>query len=76
MYNAQYMGKNGAAVVIPEKELSGEILAEQIKTMLSSREHLSEMSKAARELAITNACDTIYDLSLEITGKRIHKLSK
>ncbi len=59
-YNARAMEKTGAAVLVPESELSGEVLAGQIKTLLSNRSHLESMAKAARECAITDACERIY----------------
>ncbi len=59
-YNARAMEESGAAVLLPETELSGEVLAGQIKTLLSNRGHLENMSRAARECAITDACERIY----------------
>ncbi len=59
-YNARAMEKAGAAVLLPETELSGEILAGQIRTLLSDRKRLSEMEEAAKSIAITDACARIY----------------
>ncbi len=59
-YNARAMEENGAAVLIQESELSGEMLAGQIKTLLANREILHKMSLAAKNMAITDACDRIY----------------
>lgn len=67
-YNARAMEKNGAAVVVPETELSGEVLAGQIKTLLSNRTLLNEMSKAAKNAAICDACERIYAWVTEKTG--------
>ncbi len=60
-YNARAMEKSGAAVLIPESELSGEVLAGQIKTLLSNPKVLLDMEEAARGCAITDACQRIYD---------------
>ena len=60
-YNARAMEKAGAAVLLPESELSGEVLAGQIRTLLSNREALDNMEKAAHAAAITDACRRIYD---------------
>lgn len=60
-YNARAMEKYGAAVVIPETELCGEVLADQIKTLLANQEALSKMAAAAKTHAITDACARIYD---------------
>lgn len=59
-YNARTMEKNGAAVLLPESELSAEVLAGQIKILLSSQTHLQKMEKAAKDCAITDACQRIY----------------
>ncbi len=64
-YNARTMEKSGAAVLLPESELSAEVLAGQIKTLLSSRTHLENMANAARECAITDACTRIYAWLME-----------
>lgn len=60
-YNARAMEEYGAAVVITEGELSGEVLADQIKTLLSNKEQLQKMAAAAKAHAITDACQRIYD---------------
>ncbi len=59
-YNARSMEKNGAAVLLPESELTAEMLAGQIKTLLSNRGHLEDMARAAKDCAITDACERIY----------------
>ena len=59
-YNARSMENSGAAVLIPEAELSGEVLAGQIKTLLSNRAVLEKMEAAAKNCAITDACERIY----------------
>ncbi len=67
-YNARAMEKIGAAVVVPESELSGEVLAGQIKTLLSNRTLLDEMASAAKNAAICDACERIYAWVNEKTG--------
>ncbi|MDD6308612.1 MAG: undecaprenyldiphospho-muramoylpentapeptide beta-N-acetylglucosaminyltransferase [Clostridia bacterium] len=59
-YNARVMEKYGAAVLITEEELDGDVLADQIKTLLSSPEALAKMAAAAKKAAITDACQRIY----------------
>lgn len=66
-YNAHFMEKKGAAVVICEKDLTGDVLAVQIKTLLSDRAKLRKMSEAGRKSAITTACEVIYEAVLELT---------
>ncbi len=59
-YNARAMEEKGAAVVVPESALSAELLAGQIKTLLSNRSLLETMGKAAKDGAICDACERIY----------------
>lgn len=65
-YNARFMEKRGAAVVITEDKLSGQVLAGQIKTLLSNPETLEKMSRAGRAAAIVNAVYTIYSEILQL----------
>lgn len=70
LYNARFMEKMGAAVVILEEDLCGEILAEQIKTLISDPEILGKMSEAGKKIGITTACEKIYQMAKElITGQ-------
>ncbi len=66
-YNARFMERRGAAVVIEEGELSGDMLAGQIKTLLSNPGELSKMSRSGLENAITTAAEDIYTTALELT---------
>ena len=65
-YNARFMEKKGAAVMIREENLNGEVLAAQIKFLLSDKENLEKMSQAGKEIGITTACDTIYNFVKEL----------
>ncbi len=65
-YNARFMEKKGAAVMIKEEDLSGEILAQQIKLLLSNKENLEKMSQAGKEIGILTACETIYNFVKEL----------
>ena len=73
-FNARAMVDEGAAILIPNKELSGESLAKTIRTLLSDPKRLSEMERNSRRLAILDAEERIVDLAeraVEATaGKR------
>ncbi len=69
-YNARAMEAYGAAVVIPETEFSGEVVADQIKRLLSDRAALSKMGEAAKKYAICDACDRIYSWIEQIVASR------
>jgi UDP-N-acetylglucosamine--N-acetylmuramyl-(pentapeptide) pyrophosphoryl-undecaprenol N-acetylglucosamine transferase len=66
-HNARFMESRGAAVVIKEEELTGQLLAGQIKTLLSNPSALRKMSCAGLANAITTAAETIYDAAVELT---------
>lgn len=69
LYNAKFMEKKGAAVVITEDELSGEMLARQIGTLLSGKDVLTRMSKAGKEAGVLGACKSIYDMMTALIRK-------
>jgi UDP-N-acetylglucosamine--N-acetylmuramyl-(pentapeptide) pyrophosphoryl-undecaprenol N-acetylglucosamine transferase len=57
--NAQWMAKHGAAIHLPQANMTPEQVAELLQTL--SRERLLEMAVAARGLAKPNATDAIAD---------------
>lgn len=59
-YNANAMGKAGAALVIKEDELSGEFLLKSIEEVLKSDEKLSQMKNASKKQVIKDSLDRIY----------------
>jgi len=58
-YNARFMERNGAAIVIEEDKLSGESLLRTIESLISDKHRLYEMSTASKKLAIENAAEKI-----------------
>ncbi|MBO4897265.1 MAG: undecaprenyldiphospho-muramoylpentapeptide beta-N-acetylglucosaminyltransferase [Clostridia bacterium] len=64
--NARFMEKSGAAVMITEKDLSGELLAKKIKELLGDKEKLKKMSSCGKKIGITDAADKIYYFSKEL----------
>ena len=59
-YNARAMEACGGAVVITEAELSGTVIADQIKTLVSGRNTLSKMRASAKAYSICDACERIW----------------
>src|SRR5262249_26271988 len=57
--NARWMADGGAAVVIPDAELTPERLRGQVTGLLSDEDRLREMSIAARRLAKPEAAERI-----------------
>jgi UDP-N-acetylglucosamine--N-acetylmuramyl-(pentapeptide) pyrophosphoryl-undecaprenol N-acetylglucosamine transferase len=68
-HNARSLEKQGASVVILEKDLNEDLLYKQITGLLKDREQLSKMSKNAKRMVIVNATEKIYSLILEIMKK-------
>lgn len=59
-YNARYLEKNGAAMVITEETLSGDVLLENINKILENENTLEKMSMDSKKIGISDACDKIY----------------
>ena len=64
--NARYLVKAGAAILLPQTELSAERLAALLQEMIAKgREHIIKMAEAARGLAMPNASKQVAELCLE-----------
>ncbi len=66
--NARPMEEVGAAVIINERELTAEVLANLLRDWLSSRQSLLARATKARELAKPQALARITELCLEQAG--------
>lgn len=60
-FNAAVFRDAGAAVLIEEKDLTGELLYKVLLDTVCNSETLAKMSKAAKSLALPNATETIVD---------------
>ena len=65
-HNAMTLVNNDAAVVIEEKDLTGERLLNEVQNMLDNREKLDKMGKNAKAMAVSDAAKRIYDCLCEI----------
>ena len=65
-HNAMTLQNRGAAVVLEEKDLTGEKLARKIDELLSDPKTLATMGKAAREGAYTDANERIYNALMKL----------
>jgi len=63
--NGQWLVDAGAAVMVPQSELSSEILAAKLKTILADKQQLVKMAAKGRELAKPNATARIADVCVE-----------
>lgn len=69
-YNAEALKKRGASVIIHEKDLNGELLYNQVISLLEDKEQMSKMSKESKKMGITNATGKIYSIIHELIKKK------
>jgi len=67
--NAEALRSAGAAILIPERELTPKRLASELRFFLDHPEELERMSAASKELARPDAAERIVDLIAELAGK-------
>ena len=65
-HNARALEKQGASVVILERELKPDLLYNQITGMLKNKERLNKMAKDAKKIGISNATEKICCIIDEI----------
>ena len=68
-YNAQYLVREGAAVVIPDRELTAERLAAELQRLCAGRGKLLAMAERARLLAKPRAADELAASCLELARR-------
>jgi UDP-N-acetylglucosamine--N-acetylmuramyl-(pentapeptide) pyrophosphoryl-undecaprenol N-acetylglucosamine transferase len=60
-YNAQYLVRAGAAVVIADRELTAERLAAELERLAGGRGKLLAMAERARQLSMPRAAEELAD---------------
>lgn len=65
-YNARFLSEHGAAVLLPQKELNAERLAQLLRGF--SREKLLAMAQAARSLAKPDATQQVAQACIALAG--------
>lgn len=68
-FNARELEKNGAANVIINKDLTGELLIKVLEEMLVSENHLQEMAEASRNMGKPSAALAIAEIVVELANK-------
>ncbi len=68
-YNAKSIENNGAAVMLPERNIKENIVSETVKKLISDREKLDKMSECAKKLAITDGTKRICDIAFKLAQK-------
>lgn len=65
-YNAMELQKAGAAVVIEEKDLTGEKLVSTVSGLLAEPGKLAAMGRNARTLSVDDSLDRIADALMKL----------
>jgi len=63
--NGEFLVEAGAAVLIPEADLSARTLASALESLLSDRKKLVDMAAKARSVSVSDAADRVADLCRE-----------
>ena len=67
-HNAMTLVEKNAAVVIEEKDLTGEKLTEEVEKLLADRAELDKMGENARAMCVSDAAKRIYDCLCKVVG--------
>ena len=65
MENAKQVQKAGGAILLQEKDCTGEVLYSVVSSLLADREKLISMATAQKELGVPDAAERIVGLTLE-----------
>lgn len=65
-YNALTMSKNGASVLIEDKDLTPERLIDEVKKLYNDRNRLKSMGEAAGRLCVKNSTDLVISNILDL----------
>jgi UDP-N-acetylglucosamine--N-acetylmuramyl-(pentapeptide) pyrophosphoryl-undecaprenol N-acetylglucosamine transferase len=68
-YNAKSLEQAGAAVMVLDRELNGQILADNIIGILFNQERYNQMTVAAKSLARPDAAGIIAENLIKLSGK-------
>ncbi|MBO1004937.1 undecaprenyldiphospho-muramoylpentapeptide beta-N-acetylglucosaminyltransferase [Pseudogracilibacillus auburnensis] len=69
MKNAESLSDKGAAVILPEKDLTSNKLIQALDAILMDDEKREKMSEAARKLGIRDASDRLFSVMLDLVKK-------
>ena len=72
-FNAMKLREMGAAHVMLDHEMSGELMAQQIRAMREDGRGLKEMQKASRGLGTPDACGRIVDIAMSLVKNTVVK---
>jgi len=65
-HNALTLKNCGAAEIIEEKDLSGDVLIDKVSHLIENKPRLAKMSAAAKKSAIIDANERIYEILMQL----------
>lgn len=68
-YNARALEKNGASVVVLEKDLNCDVLYNEINVIINNRQKLTAMAQNAAKMGIVDASEKIYHEIKQVMNK-------
>lgn len=69
-YNAKTLSDNGAAILIEEKDLTGDKLIETVKSLIDDEEKLLQMSENAKKTAVFDANERICEVIVNLINNK------
>lgn len=69
-YNAKTLSDNDAAILIEEKDLTGEKLIQAVKSLIDNKEKLQKMSENAKKTAVFDANERICEVILKLINNK------
>ncbi|HZK21016.1 MAG TPA: undecaprenyldiphospho-muramoylpentapeptide beta-N-acetylglucosaminyltransferase [Oscillospiraceae bacterium] len=69
-HNAMSLVRNDAAVLIEEKDLTGERLIKEVDSLLKNPDKIKKIGENARKMAITSSLDIIYTVIKELYDEK------
>lgn len=71
-YNALTLSKNGAAILIEDKDLTGELLLSKVKELYENPEKLKEMGVQAKKQRVENSTDLVVGNILDLVKEKLN----
>ena len=68
-YNARALEKRGAAVVLLENRLDGDVLYKKVSGLVRNKERLLAMKRASKDMGKTDAAERICDIILRMVNR-------
>ena len=69
-YKAKTLSDNDAAILIEEKDLTGEKLIQAVKSLIDNKEKLQKMSENAKKTAVFDANERICEVILKLINNK------